>query len=140
MKRKTILLLLILLLPFMVNAKSKYLYNVIKDEAESNGLAIEYTGNHHDSYTKEPTKKVYYWSGPELELAEKTNVVFANHCWRMMRTTDTGGVKLMYYGVMNHHQMLKENILVFLLTLMKNVILYISLISILIQLLPMLWI
>ena len=26
------------------------------------------------------------------------NIVFANHCWKFVRTTDTGGVKLLYNG------------------------------------------
>jgi hypothetical protein len=31
-------------------------------------------------------------------MKEKNNVIFANQCWQMIRTTDTGGVKLLYNG------------------------------------------
>ena len=44
---------------------------------------------------------VYYFSGNNNSGADvrgKTNVLFANHCWQALRTTDTGGVKLLYNG------------------------------------------
>lgn len=31
--------------------------------------------------------------------SDVNNVLFANYCWKMVRTTDTGGVKLLYNGV-----------------------------------------
>ena len=88
-----------------VYAESKYLYDVLKNEAESGGLAKEYTGEHHDSFTEEPSKKVYHWYAENdtegNQVIEKNNVIFANHCWQMIRTTDTGGVKIIYNGVPN---------------------------------------
>lgn len=43
------------------------------------------------------TKGVYFYRG----TAEKTknNLVFADICWLIIRTTDTGGVKLLYNGL-----------------------------------------
>jgi len=31
--------------------------------------------------------------------SDVNNVLFANYCWKIVRTTDTGGVKLLYNGV-----------------------------------------
>ena len=41
---------------------------------------------------------VYYYRG----AVENNNVIFANKCWQAMRTTDTGGVKLIYNGETGH--------------------------------------
>ena len=85
---------------------SKYndntLYGVLRLEALNNGLAREYTGIHHDSFTEEPSKKIYHWYAENdsegIQILDKNNVIFANHCWQMIRTTDTGGVKMIYNG------------------------------------------
>ena len=96
------ILLFMMFVPFIVNAESKYLYDVLKDEAESGVLAKEYTGEHHDSFTEEPSKKIYHWYAKNDDNASnilnKWNVSFAGFCWQMFRTTDTGGVKLIYNG------------------------------------------
>ena len=81
------------------------LYNVIKYEAmSSSGLAKEYTGNHQDSMTGIGNKKIYYYHADTDEEGKtitnsKNNVLFAGKCWQMIRTTDTGGVKMIYNGV-----------------------------------------
>ena len=102
MKKILLILLIIIMLPITIKAESKYLYDVLKNEAENNGLAKEYTGEHHDSFTEEPSKKIYYWNAKNddegNQVLEKNNLIFANHCWQMIRTTDTGGVKLLYNG------------------------------------------
>lgn len=103
MKRKILLLIPILfLIPLTANAKSNYLYDVLKDEAENNGLALKYTGNHHDSFTEEPSKDIYHWYAQSdangTAVLDKNNVIFNNTCWQILRTTDTGGVKLIYNG------------------------------------------
>ena len=97
-----ILLLCIFFLPLFPNAETNYLYDVLKEEAETGGLAREYTGEHHDSFTEEPSKKIYHWYAANntqgTQIQNKNNVIFADHCWQMIRTTDTGGVKLLYNG------------------------------------------
>ena len=86
------------------------LYSVLKKEATSNGLAREYTGAHHDSFTEEPSKKIYHWYAENdtegAQALDKNNVIFANHCWQMIRTTDTGGVKMIYNGEVENGQCL----------------------------------
>ena len=108
MKKKKMFLIVLLVIffsPFVVKAESNYLYDVLKDEAESGGLALEYTKEHHDSFIEEPSKKIYYWHSETYEegdaIKNKWNVIFANYCWQIVRTTDTGGVKLLYSGIPN---------------------------------------
>lgn len=67
------------------------LYKVIKNEAENGTYASEYTGEGSEDYSK----NVYYYQGPVTD----NNVLFANFCWKMIRTTETGGVKLIYNGI-----------------------------------------
>ena len=74
------------------------LYNVLKKAVNLN-LASEYTGNHKDSFTEQATKKIYYWSEDDISILDKWNVIFGGFCWQMYRTTDTGGIKLLYNGV-----------------------------------------
>ena len=79
------------------------LYNVLYKEAKKNGLAKEYTESHQDSMNASlSTEKIYHWyaknSTEGTAILDKNNVIFANHCWQMIRTTDTGGVKMIYNG------------------------------------------
>lgn len=50
-----------------------------------------YNGEGADTYAN----PVYYYNG----AVEDNNVLFAGFCWKIVRTTDTGGVKLIYNGV-----------------------------------------
>ena len=40
---------------------------------------------------------VYYYTGEDA--ASNANVLFAGYCWQIVRTTDNGGVRLLYNGV-----------------------------------------
>ena len=87
------------------------LYNVLKAEAESGGLAKKYTGEHQDSMdASKSTKDIYHWYADNdtdgTAVTNKNNVIFANHCWQLIRTTDTGGAKLLYNGEENNNQCL----------------------------------
>ena len=79
------------------------LYSVLEDAATEGTYAKKYTGDHHDSFTEEPSKDIYYWYGSDdtngTAILDKNNVIFAGFCWQMIRTTDTGGVKIVYNGV-----------------------------------------
>ena len=82
-----------------VNGK---LYNVLKCAVED-GFALEYTGDHQDSMdASKSTEKIYHWYGSNdtngTAILDKNNVLFAGQCWQMIRTTDTGGVKMIYNG------------------------------------------
>ncbi|MBR1937047.1 MAG: VWA domain-containing protein [Bacilli bacterium] len=86
------------------------LYNVLKEETENGGLARKYTENHHDSFTEEPSKDIYHWYAKNdsegNQVLDKNNVIFAGQCWQMIRTTDTGGVKMIYNGEVENNQCL----------------------------------
>ncbi|MBR7042081.1 MAG: hypothetical protein IKI04_01125 [Bacilli bacterium] len=86
------------------------LYNVLKEEAETGGLARKYTGEHRDSFTDAPSKDIYHWYASNdtegTQVLNKNNVIFADHCWLMIRTTDTGGVKMIYNGEAENNQCL----------------------------------
>lgn len=102
MKKLITIILLVLLMPLFVNAETKYLYDVLKEEAESGGLAKKYTGQHQDSFIKDSTHNIYHWQAPSfddmIKVMDKNNIIFGNFCWKIMRTTDTGGTKLVYNG------------------------------------------
>ena len=95
----------------MIQAKSRYLYDVIKEEAESEGMAREYTKEHFDNINTElSTYKIYHWYAENNEegtaLLDRINIIFGDHCWQMFRTTDTGGVKMIYNGEAENNQCL----------------------------------
>lgn len=65
------------------------LYNVVQKDAD-NSLAIKYTGLGSENYQND----VYVYQDDDY-----INVLFANYCWKMVRTTETGGVKMIYNGI-----------------------------------------
>ena len=90
------------------------LYKILKAAAEEGTYAKEYTGGHKDSFTEDATQKIYHWYAPNTTagnvlataILDKNNVIFAGHCWQMIRTTDTGGVKMIYNGEAENNQCL----------------------------------
>ena len=69
----------------------KPLYKTIQAKYnEGNTFVKLYDGDGSDSYAN----PVYYYNG----AVEDNNVLFAGFCWKIVRTTDTGGVKLIYNG------------------------------------------
>ena len=86
-----------------VGKYDKTLYGVLRKNVKT-GDALKYTGNHQDSMDpSKSTENIYYWHAENDNQGEainnKNNVIFANMCWHMIRTTDTGGVKLIYNGI-----------------------------------------
>lgn len=65
---------------------------VEQDVAINSKYAKKYTG---DTSTFNGNKNIYYYYGE----ANNNNVIFASYCWKIVRTTDTGGVKLLYNGI-----------------------------------------
>ena len=87
---------------------SPTLYNVLKKEADIGTYAKEYTNSHRDSFTENPSENIYHWYAVSDSNAnivkDKWNVIFGGFCWQMIRTTDTGGVKLIYNGIPSNGQ------------------------------------
>ena len=85
-----------------VSKYDKTLYGALKKDV-STGYAVKYSGTHQDSMdsTKSTEDIYYYYADNSIkanDILEKNNVVFANSCWQMYRTTDTGGVRMIYNG------------------------------------------
>lgn len=76
-----------------VNDLGGYQVNFTRKAIRSNNTSIA-NGFGVDKYT-ENGKDVYYFRGP----VENNHVIWANFCWLIVRTTDTGGVKMIYNGV-----------------------------------------
>ena len=85
-------------------------YDLFEEEAsKTNGVVKDYdtffAGNgysHQDAYDGSGNKKIYFFrytkSGDDTIINNMNNVIFAGHCWQMLRTTDTGGIKMIYNG------------------------------------------
>ena len=71
---------------------TKYtLYSKIKDDYES---GIDSIAKYNDS------ENVYYYMGN----VTNNNVIFNDFCWKIVRTTDTQGVKIIYNGKSNNSE------------------------------------
>ena len=85
-----------------VERSNNSLYNQIvkatQPDTNINFGAISSDTNGKGVYTLSKTSNtaypVYYYRGE----VENNNVIFANFCWKIIRTTNTGGVKLIYNG------------------------------------------
>jgi len=79
--------------PYVIETKKPNIYERVKlDSNNPTKYVKKYTG---DTSTFTGDKDVYYYYG----AASNNNVSFAGYCWKIVRTTDTGGVKLLYNGV-----------------------------------------
>ena len=82
------------------------LYNYIKSNADTT-TTIDFSKTSEESSTNgiymttntDSGNPVYYYRGNV-----DNRVIFANFCWRIVRTTETGGVKLIYDGVPSNGQ------------------------------------
>ena len=93
--------------------KERKTYNIIKDDvliddeksenvtAESGVDFLETSSdtNGKGKYIFAPTKNddvpIYYYRGS----VDNNNIIFGNFCWKIVRTTETGGIKIIYNGV-----------------------------------------
>ena len=68
------------------------LYSKIEQRYKNNDTYVKlYSESDASSYSH----PVYYFNG----AVENNNVLFGGFCWKIVRTTDTGGVKMVYNGV-----------------------------------------
>ena len=78
------------------------LYDVVRTGAVSDSTISNLyekvgVGNFLRSTTVSDQYPIYYYRG----AVENNNVIFANKCWKIVRTTETGGTKLIYNGEIN---------------------------------------
>ncbi len=72
--------------------ESNELYKLIAKRYKNNDTYVKlYSESDASTYAN----KVYYFNG----AVENNNVLFAGFCWKIVRTTETGGVKMIYNGV-----------------------------------------
>ena len=94
------------------NYAGYYVYNVVKEDAVMDNISSKYVNNANgiDFFDKSSTTNgngkyilsatandefpTYYYRGD----IKNNNVLFAGHCWKIVRTTDSGGTKLIYNG------------------------------------------
>lgn len=64
-------------------------------------VLADYNRNIVEKTTDENGKTIYYYSRTldEYSVDANNNIVLNNFCWRMVRTTETDGVKLLYNGI-----------------------------------------
>ena len=79
---------------YLDNAKSEFVnscsgvdFSTVSSNANGKGI-------YEIASTKNDTYPIYYYRG----AVDNNNVKFAGFCWKAIRTTDTGGVKLIYNG------------------------------------------
>ena len=71
---------------------SPFLLNLIEDNPT---CMTKYEGQVTDSVGVTTTANNVYFN----KCADKRNIIFNNMCWQMIRTTETGGMKLIYNGI-----------------------------------------
>lgn len=82
---------------------SKAISDAIQSEFVTSEMGIDYKYQSSDTngkglykYREQISKEypIYYYRGEVYD----NNVIFANYCWKIVRTTETGGIKLIYNG------------------------------------------
>ncbi len=97
------------------DTNEKILYNIVEKQAVLDNASSEFVTNPNGIdfgeapsdtngkgvYTIASTKDYYYPVHYFRGEVANNNVKFANICWKIVRTTETGGVKLIYNGLPN---------------------------------------
>lgn len=71
-----------------VTSESGINYKAVSSDTNGKGLYLY-------SSTKNDENPIYFYRGE----VDNNNVLFANKCWQIVRTTETGGTKLIYNGL-----------------------------------------
>ena len=79
-----------------IEIEKKYSINdtIIKLSSEDNSCIVKYEGNVTDEVgVTVPATRVYY-----NKCANQRSVIFGGFCWQVIRTTETGGTKVLFDG------------------------------------------
>ena len=72
-----------------------YAYNLLPNLLEEgNSCIMKYDGQVTDQVGQTVTATKVYFD----KCIDKRNVIFGNYCWQVIRTTETGGLKMVYNG------------------------------------------
>jgi hypothetical protein len=111
MKKYLLLMLSFLFSVSVVNAKTTDLYEMMKENAKPDNEASEFVSSNEGidfnlqsgetngrgiytlSSTLDDEYPIYYYRG-----SVNNNVTYKGFCWQIIRTTETGGIKLLYLG------------------------------------------
>ena len=74
--------------------EEKNIYKLIAKRYNSNDTYVKLYNPVDEGDPNTYANNIYYFNG----AVENNNVLFAGFCWKMVRTTDTGGVKMIYNG------------------------------------------
>ena len=80
--------------PIMDNVASEFVSASTGVDFSVNSSSTNGKGVYMRAGTENDANPILYYRG----AVENNNVLFANQCWKAVRTTDTGGVKLIYNG------------------------------------------
>lgn len=83
-----------------MNGTVKVAHTLYRQVEQDVGIASKYAKKYTGSTSGfKGNENIYYYDyANSSNQARNNNVIFANYCWRIVRTTDTGGVKIMYNG------------------------------------------
>ena len=87
-----------------LGVKTTNLYNLIETKADKTTV-IDYkirsgvsgTNGIYTTTQTEGNTPVYYFRGDAEKV--NNNIIFNNMCWKIIRTTETGGIKIIYNGI-----------------------------------------
>ena len=81
--------------------KNKTIYNstIVDFNRAANNNDVD--GIYMLDNTKDDSFPIYFYRGGKDTI--NNHVLFANYCWRIIRTTENGGIKLIYNGVPNEN-------------------------------------
>lgn len=79
------------------NIKSEYVEAETGIDFSGNSTHINGKGIYLRAGTENDEYPIYYYRGD----VQDNNVLFGGFCWKIVRTTETGGIKLLYNGVPN---------------------------------------
>ena len=69
--------------------------NILQNLASTNSCIYKYEGNVTDRAGETVSASNVYFD----RCADKRNIIFAGYCWQAIRTTETGGLKVIYNGI-----------------------------------------
>ncbi len=82
------------------NADTETVINFGNASSNTNGKGLyRLTGTENDSFP------IYYYRGE----VDNNNVIFGGYCWQIVRTTETGGIKMIYNGEVTGEGLTCEN-------------------------------
>ncbi len=92
-----------------LTAYTQIIKNVITPENPINFANESSSSNGEGLYilpgTENNTNPIYYYRG----AVTNNNVIFGDYCWQIVRTTDTGGIKMIYNGAVTGNGQTCEN-------------------------------